>query len=178
MKFVDWNDESSSRQKFPNECSAMTGRTELSKLRESVGSDIVLLRICSERASEGGAKTERGRSSEILPRSGFTGARTSQEERLQPRGYDLVRVLRSPLAAGRGWQTHHGDDPAAHLRSLRDFNVKRGQGAGRWREETNTHGIEEMRSSGSCLALDHRPDWLVAVTPTSTLSFCPAPLAT
>jgi hypothetical protein len=77
-------------------------------------------------------KPKRGESREILPRSRYQGTGTSEEACLLSGGHDLFRIFCSSLAADRGRSPHHGYDPSAHLRSVRNLYIKIGAGFGCW----------------------------------------------
>ena len=60
-----------------------------------------------------------GKSSRIFPRARQPYPHASQAPRLQPGGYDFLRVLGPALATGGGWAADHGSDSAADMRGVR-----------------------------------------------------------
>lgn len=67
-------------------------------------------------------KLERDGSRPILHRTGQKDSEAPQGEGLQSRRHDLIRILRSPLAANRKGTPDHCPNVAPHLQSVSDNN--------------------------------------------------------
>lgn len=76
-------------------------------------------------------KLARGKSREILPRTGAENQGAASKARLQPRGYDFLRFLSEALAANRVWPPDHRSDTATNSSNFQGPCRPAGSGVGR-----------------------------------------------